>query len=76
MDLSSLKDAATDEYFKQPVVVSCSTQCVCVCVLRSVCNILLLMAYNMVYIESMEHATCCINEIRSSGIFSSSLLEE
>ena len=32
MDLSSLKDAATDEYFKQPVVVSCSTQCVCVCV--------------------------------------------
>ena len=76
MDLTSIKDAATDEYFKQPVVVSCSTQCVCVCVcvlcvLRSVCNILLRMAYNTVYIESMEHATC-INEIRSSGIFSSS----
>ena len=74
MDLTSIKDAATDEYFKQPVVVSCSTQCVCVCVcvcvLRSVCNILLRMAYNTVYIESMEHATCCINEMGSSGVFS------
>ena len=32
MDLTSIKDAATDEYFKQPVVVSYSIQCVCVCV--------------------------------------------
>ena len=55
------------------VVILSVCVCVCVCVLRSVCNILLRMAYNTVYIESMEHATCCTNEMGSLGIFSSSL---
>ena len=30
----------------------------------------LCMAYNMVYIESMEHATCCINEKLEVQVYS------